>query len=72
MSREEKLRAIADTIQGWLDFQNREHARDAQLQATPPLSDRTHFMSPPVWPTRGTLKNWIKVLNGEGDGKSER
>jgi len=54
------LHAIADVIQGWLDFNER-----------PDATDDTHIMSPPVWPTRGTLKVWVKTLRSGGPLRSE-
>jgi hypothetical protein len=49
--------AIARTLQSWLDW----HARDSGAEP----SDDQHIMTVPVWPSRGVLKNWIKVIRGE-------
>ncbi len=37
-----------------------ESRRKSGLETT----DDTHLMSPPVWPSHGCLKNWVKALNG--------
>ena len=52
----EGLGAIADQIQHWLDYNE-----GGFLGCDPPMGDDTHVI-PPVWPTRGMLKNWVKVL----------
>ena len=46
---------IADEIQGWLDW----HAREFLPEQ---LTDDQHVYAMPVYPTRGTLKNWIAAL----------
>lgn len=52
-----KLDVIARQLQSWLDWQEQERAREG-IETT----DDTHIMRPPVWPTRGTIKAWIKAL----------
>jgi hypothetical protein len=60
MTRDEKLNEIALTLEYWLQSQKLQ--RDKEHIAT---SDDTHIISvPSSWPTRGTLKEWIKVLRG--------
>lgn len=57
--KDEKLNAIAATLDYWLKSQKLQ--RDKESIAT---NDGTHVITPPSWPTRGTLKEWIKVLRG--------
>lgn len=57
--------AIADTLQGWLDYQAREHSARRELP------DGMHIYHPPVWPTRGVIKRWIEALRATST-KSER
>ena len=46
---------IANTIQTWID-----HAENELYPTT--FHDEIHIMQFPVYPTAGTLRNWIKVL----------
>ena len=48
---------IADELKSWLDF----HARDCEKDGVS-ITDDSHIMSPPKWPTRGQLKKWIETL----------
>ena len=48
---------LADEFQSWLDFQERQYAAESVQ-----VADDTHLVSPPMWPTRGTIKNWIALL----------
>lgn len=48
------LNEIAAILQNWLDFN-----ADARIG---PVNDDMKIMTPPVWPTRGTLKAWIAAL----------
>lgn len=50
---------IALIIQNWLDYQEAERAREGC-----PTEDDTCLMCPPVWPSRGALKQWVAGLNG--------
>jgi hypothetical protein len=52
-------REIARIVQAWLDHQDAERKREGL-----PTDDDTHLMTPPVWPNRGALKNWVTGLNG--------
>lgn len=60
LQRQDKLNEIANILQYWLDHQKAQ--RDLLSITT---SDLTHLIQPPSWPTRGTLKEWIKILRGE-------
>jgi hypothetical protein len=53
--RQASLDVVATTLQYWLDYQ-------ALHNPTELLNDDRHIVSPPSWPSRGTLKNWIAVL----------
>lgn len=57
---EAKLEVIASEIQSWLDYQEKQYR-----QENTPLSDNSHLYTPPIWPTRGVLKEWVKVLRKE-------
>jgi hypothetical protein len=59
MSRQEKLNCIALTLEYWLNSQASERKNEG-IETT----DDTAIISPPSWPTRGTLKEWIRVLRG--------
>lgn len=48
---------IAVEIQSWLDWQER-----CRRKAGLPVTDDTHLIVLPYWPTRGTLKNWIAEI----------
>ena len=48
---------IANVLQSWLDFHEQDCGKDGVQ-----ITDASHIMSPPVWPTRGQIENWIKVL----------
>lgn len=56
-NRQQQLDNIANELQSWVDF---------RADQKPPISDDTHIISPPHWPTVGTLRNWISVLRKEG------
>jgi hypothetical protein len=55
-------REIARIVQHWLDHQDAERKREGL-----PTDDDTHLMTPPAWPNRGALKNWVSGLNGAAD-----
>lgn len=57
MNRDEKLNEIANQVQQWLDWQERERKEEGLA-----CTDDTHMMRVPVWPTRGQLKEWVNVL----------
>jgi hypothetical protein len=57
------LNTIADVLQGWLDY-NKEGFKGISFD------DNSHVI-PPFWPSRGKLKNWIKVLRNEMEEISE-
>lgn len=57
---EGKLEVIASEIQSWLDYQEKQYRQENIL-----LSDDSHLYAPPVWPTRGVLEEWVKVLREE-------
>ena len=59
MTRDEKLNEIAFTLEYWLQCQKRDYERQGC-----PLTDDSHLIAPPYWPTRGMLKEWIKALRG--------
>jgi hypothetical protein len=44
-------------IKSWLAF----HESTCNSEGLE-LSDDLHIMSPPVWPSRGVLKEWVRVL----------
>lgn len=48
---------IAVEIQSWLDWQERCRRKEGL-----PVTDDTHLIVLPYWPTRGTLKNWIAEI----------
>lgn len=56
ITREDQLEIIADELQGWLDY----HAKDFEGDMSE--LDDLAIMVPPVWPSRGVLKNWVEVL----------
>ena len=53
-----KLDVMACACQDWIDFDRK--VRDREELET---NDGTHIMSPPVWPSHGMLKEWVKTLN---------
>lgn len=57
-ARERKLKTIALVIEGWLNYDT--EMRDEEGL---PVNDDCHLRSPPVWPTRGMLREWIKALH---------
>lgn len=62
MTREDKLNEIANILDYWL----RSHKLERDKQHIP-TNDDTHIHSvPSSWPTRGTLKEWVKVLRNVG------
>lgn len=52
------LKHMANIFQYWLDFQDAERKKEGI-----PTDDETYVMRPPSWPSRGTLKEWIKALS---------
>lgn len=56
-----QLLVIADVLQNWLDYQQEQWEREGNGG----INDDVHFMTPPVYPTRGTLRNWITALRVE-------
>lgn len=61
MSRRQ-LEFIAGEIQSWLDYQKKGSDENGSA-----LMDDTHLMSPPFWPTRGVLKNWVEALKNASE-----
>lgn len=57
MTRDEALNEIGTQVQRWLDWQEREREEECLS-----CNDDTHMMRVPVWPTRGQLKEWVKIL----------
>jgi len=55
--RNPALLEIAIQVQYWLDYQERIYG----LENTQ-LNDDSHLYAPPIWPTRGMLKNWVAAL----------
>ena len=55
--REAALREIALQIDGWMLFDKAQ--RDKEGLTT---NDDTNIIAPPVWPSHGQLKEWVKVL----------
>lgn len=55
--RETALREIAFQLEAWIIFDKRQRDRE-NLETT----DDTNIISPPVWPSHGQLKEWIRVL----------
>lgn len=51
------LNEIILTLQGWLSHQYRERRQEGLH-----TDDDTAIMTPPVWPSRGMIKNWIAAL----------
>lgn len=49
----DRLKAMANLFQYWLDYQEENGYV---------ITDDTHFRTPPEYPTRGTLKQWVKIL----------
>jgi len=60
MNRQVKLEEIALQIQRWLDEQEDDY-RDLNIN----LTDGSLIISPLVFPSRGTLQEWVKVLRNE-------
>ena len=46
------LKHIADALQTWIDWEERNG----------PADDEKHIMSPPTWPSVGQIKLWIETL----------
>lgn len=57
MMRDKALNEIAIQVQSWLDWQEQERIKEKLS-----ISEDTHLMRVPVWPSRGQLKEWVRVL----------
>ncbi len=53
--RERVLNEFAANLHYWIDSYERREG----------VTDDTHVITPPSWPTVGLLKTWIKALKGE-------
>lgn len=67
MNRQEKLTVIANELQYWLDTND---AQQLEAIGKDRCEDDTHVISPPSWPTRGVLKEWIKAMRQEETPKT--
>lgn len=52
-----RLDDIAGQLQRWIDFNKNDRDREG-LETFP----ETYIISPPVWPTHGTIKVWVETL----------
>ena len=60
--RETGLSFIADELQSWLDYQTEERYSEGLS-----TNNDTVIITPPSWPSRGMLKNWIKVIKSSNE-----
>lgn len=61
MTNDEKRIELAKQFQYWLDINERHHSADGTT-----VEDSMH-VTPPNWPTRGVLKEWINILTHNDD-----
>lgn len=54
-----ELTMMASTLQYWLDEQKKQYIEDGVV---PLLNDNTDLYNPPIRPTRGVVKKWVKFL----------
>lgn len=62
-SREAALKTISLVIEGWLNYDTAKRDEEGL-----PVNDDCHVRSPPVWPTRGMLREWVKALHDPKGG----
>lgn len=55
--RQFSLDVMAKIFQHWLEFHAESYAKEGC-----DVSDASHIISPPAWPSRGQLKAWIAAL----------